>query len=186
MQEKEWVIKLLSEAKEGIKEEDINRVRLLSNKTLHSASIYQDPDNISLAVILYALSKILERQDYREYKHWDIFAKAYTSSVDKAIADLRKGDIEHYRKHIEEVRSCLRRIYGPLKKYIPDVFRKAQINKASRLYEHGLSLEKTAKILGITVWELNQYVGQTGIADLSLSHGIDIKLRIKFAEDIFR
>ena len=38
--------------------------------------------------------------------------------------------------------------------------RKASINKASRIYEHGISLGKTAQLLGITQWELTEYTGQ--------------------------
>ena len=66
-----------------------------------------------------------------------------------------------------------------------EVFRKASVNKASRLHEHGISLHKTARILGVTLWELNRYVGQTGIADVNLAYTLDLGKRIKQAEGIF-
>jgi len=72
-----------------------------------------------------------------------------------------------------------------LKIYIKDVFRKAQINKASRIYEHGISMEKTAKILGISVWELSEYVGKTRIDDINLGITTPIRKRIKLAEEVF-
>ena len=186
MQEKEHVISILRDAKKAIEEDDSLTIRDLSNQTIHSASIYKDPDNISIAVILYALSKIIERQGYRELEGWKNFSRVYNTAITRGINDIKKGDLEHYRIHIDEIRSSINKIYGPLKKEVDDVFRKAQINKASKLYEHGLSMEKTAKILGITVWELNQYVGQSSSANISLSQGINIKARLNLALDFFK
>lgn len=47
-------------------------------------------------------------------------------------------------------------------------------------------MEQTAKLLGITIWELAEYAGQTGISDVNLSVTLPIKQRIKQAEEIFR
>jgi len=185
MQEVDHVIRVLEEAKIALKKDDSVKIRELSNKTLHSASIYQDPDNISIAVILYALSKIIERENYKQYAGWNKFEKAYLLALDKAINDLKKENIPHYRKHIGEIRKAIRALSGNLKTYIDEVFRKAEINKASRLHEHGLSAAKTAKILGITLWELNKYVGQTGIADVNLAYTRDLDIRIKAAQEMF-
>ena len=72
-----------------------------------------------------------------------------------------------------------------MKKNIQDVFRKASVNKASRIYEHGISMGKTAKLLGITMWELADYAGKTGISDVSESKTLDVKSRIKLAMEMF-
>ena len=55
------------------------------------------------------------------------------------------------------------------------------IKKASRIYEHGISMQKTAKLLGISIWELAEYSGQTGISNVNLSITLDVKERIKNA-----
>jgi predicted transcriptional regulator len=49
-------------------------------------------------------------------------------------------------------------------------------------------MEKTAKILGISQWELSQYIGATnqGVADMNLTYTKDIKQRLKDAEEIFK
>jgi hypothetical protein len=185
MQEKRHVIGVLIKAKQAIKDRDINGVRGLSNQTLHSASIYQDADNIAIAVILYSLSKILERSDYHSYPGWKRFERIYVQALDHAIEDLKNNDLEHYRAHIGEIRAALDKIGGRLKISLKEVFRRASINKASRLHEHGLSLHKTAKILGVTLWELNQYVGRTGIADVNLAYTLELDKRIKLAQDAF-
>lgn len=186
MQEKENVIDILEKAKKAIKADDAITIKDISNHTLHTSAIYQDPDNINIAVLLYALSKIIERTHYRDLPGWSKFEKTYTDSIDNALIALKKNDIEVYRDQIEMVKEAIEKLSGHLKRYIEEVFRKSKINKASRIYEHGLSLERTAKILGITLWELNQYVGNTGIADVDLAYTLDIKKRIKNAEEIFK
>ena len=83
------------------------------------------------------------------------------------------------------LRSAIEHLSGRLKDYIQDVFRKASINRASKIYEHGISMEKTASLLGITLFELASYAGQKEEAELPQTKTIDVKARIKLAEDFF-
>jgi len=185
MQEKENIIDIFEKAKKAIKEEDVIAIKDLSNRTIHTSAIYQDPDNINVAVILYALSKIIERTRYREMPGWDKFEKTYIDALENALIALKRDDIKVYRDQINRIKDVINELSGHLKKYIEEVFRKAQINKGSRIYEHGISLEATAKILDITIWELQAYTGQTGIADVDLAYTLDIRKRIKNAEEMF-
>ena len=180
------IIEVLEKARKALKQEDVIAIKDLSNRTIHSSSIGQDPDNINIAVILYALSKILERTRYREMTGWDKFEKTYTDSLENALKALKKNNIELYRSQIDRIKEAVNNLSGHLKIYIEAVFRKAEINKASRIYEHGISREVAAKILGISIWELNEYVGRTGIADVDLAYTLDIRQRIKNAEGIFK
>ena len=186
MQERENIITILEKAKKALKEEDSVTIKELSNRTVHSSAIYQDPDNINIAVILYALSKIIERTHYRELEGWGKFRETYETSLENALIALKRNDIEVYREQIDQIKESVRKLSGHLKTYIEEVFRKANINKASRLYEHGISMESTAKILGISIWDLNNYVGQTGIADVNLAYTLEIKQRLKNVEEIFK
>ena len=47
-------------------------------------------------------------------------------------------------------------------------------------------MEKTAKILGITLWELAEYSGRTGVGNVNLGVTMQLNDRIKLAEEIFR
>jgi hypothetical protein len=185
MEEVGHILGVLEKAKKAIKEEDVAEIKSLSNQTIHTASIAQDPDNIALAVILYSLSKLIERRQYQSFPDWNKFEKNYENCIDKAIIALKRKDIEVYREQINCIREAIKKLSSNLKGYIEEVFRKASINKASKVYEHGISLEKTAKILGITQWELSQYVGQAGISDVNITCTKDIKQRLKEAEEMF-
>jgi hypothetical protein len=185
MQERENILDILVKTKEAVKQEDIVLMKELSNRTIHSASIYGDVDNIAVAVIVYTISKIVERKKYQQYPAWPAFFQACMNGLSIAIIALQKNDMEKFRSALKEIRKRVSKISGHLRAYIQDVFRKAEINKASRIYEHGISMQKTAELLGISIFELAEYAGTTGIADVDLSITKDIKERIKFAKEIF-
>ena len=185
MEEKEHVLEVLRETKKALKNSNSIKIKNLSNEIIHNSSINQDPDIISLAVILYSLSKLIEREHYKEYANWQNFYKNYLKGLDVLIKAIEKNNINLFRQEISYVTKLINSLTGNLKIYITDVFRKAQINKASKIYEHGISMETTAKILGISVWELAEYAGQTKVGDVNLSVTMPIIKRIKLAEDIF-
>jgi hypothetical protein len=185
MKEADNLLRILKETKEAIKTEDGVKLKELSNQTIHTASISQDPDNIAIAVIIYALGKIIERKNYQDYRNWDSFFDNFTICLNRAIIALEKGQDEYLRDQIKCIRKQISGLSGGLRKHIQDVFRRAEINKASRIYEHGISMEQTAKLLGISVWELAEYSGETGISDVNLSITLPEKTRIKNALEFF-
>ena len=186
MQEKENLLRILKETRKAVQKEDVLLLRELSNQTVHSASIYRDTDNIAVAVLVYSLSKILERKNYRDYRNWPKFFKNFMICIDRAINALEKNQVDYFHDQMKCIRKNINDLSGNLKSQIQDVFKKAEISKASRIYEHGLSMEQTAKLLGITIWELAEYAGQTGIGDVNLGVTMDVKRRIKYAEEIFK
>lgn len=185
MEERAHILSILINARKAIEKNDSAKIKNLSNKVIHHASIHQDPDVISIAVIIYALSKMIERENYKAEKNWPQFYNSYCENIKDMITSLKNKNIEKFRFYVHENRKLIEKLSGNLKIYIDDVFRKAKISKASRIYEHGISMEKTAKILGISLWELSEYVGKTGISDVNLALTMPIKERIKLAQEIF-
>ncbi len=186
MQEVENILDILKQTKEALVKDDPSKIRELSNRTINTASLTQDPDNIAVAVIVYSLSKITERRDYRELRGWTEFSKKWNYYLDLTIESIEKKKWDQASKNLEQMRKEIGKLSGKFKKYVQDVFRRASINKASRIYEHGISMEQTAKLLGITMWELADYAGQTGISDVPLSRTLTAKSRIKLAQDFFK
>lgn len=186
MQEKENVLRILQEAKAAIRDSDSIKLKELSNQTIHTASITQDPDNITVAVAVYSLSKIVERKEYQTFPGWKDFYKTVLSCVDNSISAIKKNDDKKLTDSLMCIRKAVSKLSGKLKNYIQDVFRKAEINKASKIYEHGISMEKTASLLGITMFELASFAGQRQDDNISLSKTIDVKSRIKTAMEMFK
>lgn len=185
MQEEANILRILKGTLKAVKREDLIELKNLSNMTIHSASISQDPDNIAVAVIVYSLSKIIERPHYRQQKGWERFYNAFIMGIEHSIEAIEKKDEKHLSKHLQDIRKKINGLSGNLKRYIQDVFNKASINKASKIYEHGISMEKTAKLLGINMWDLANYTGQRNITDYNLSRTMSVKDRIKLAMRFF-
>ncbi len=185
MIEKDHILEVLKQTVIAIKSENIILLKELSNQTIHSASIYQDPDSIALAVNIYTLGKLFENEKFRYYKYWPIFLKKTLNSLSRAYNFLDRGKLKSFRKEIINLRKNVN-MFGHLKEYIKDVFWKASINKASKIYEHGISRAETSALLGISQWELASYSAIPAIADIDLSITESMKDRIKFTEDLFK
>jgi len=179
------IIDILSNAIRAVKFKDTFKLKELSNRTIHSASVYQDPDSIALAVLIYSLGKIIERTDYLSYGNWKIFIKSCIRNLKDAKDAIKRNDITIFQETLAKLRRDIIILSGPMSKQIEEVFRKAMINKASRIYEHGISEAKTAELLGVSLWELAEYAGQTGIHDVNLSITQDIKMRMVKALKLF-
>ena len=160
MQEADNVLRILRETRSALERKDSSYIRGLSNQTINTASLTQDPDNIAVAVIVYSLSKIVERLDYRQLPGWKKFYANVLVYLDKSIKDIETGDYAKFRQDFKRIRGSIENLSGKLKKYIKEVFRNAEISKASRIYEHGISMEQTASLLGISLYELAEYAGR--------------------------
>ncbi len=178
---KEDIIFILSAAIDILKvkeEKDTSELKELSNRTIHNASIFQDEDSVSIAILIYSLSKVIEREvDELNYDNILFF-------LEKAKDYLSKNRIDDYRKIIKRAFTVISGMDSRLKLYIEEVINQAQIKKGSKIYEHGISLARAAEILGVSQWELMFYIGKTKIIDKT-KENVDVKDRLKFARGLF-
>ena len=185
MQERDNVLRILKETLEALKRENVLKLRDLSGQTVHTSSITQDPDNIAVAVVIYSLSKIIEQQGYRQKPGWDKFYNNAIMQLEHSVDALKKGDDIHLSRHLESINKRISGMSSKFKAYIQDVFAKASINKASKIYEHGISMGKTASLLGVSQYELANYAGTKDISDAPLGNTLSVKDRIKLAMGMF-
>jgi len=185
MEEVENVLRILRETRRLVEGDDAAGLKGLSNQTIHAAAVFQDADNIVVAVLVYSLGKVLERDHYRSMEGWGEFHTALIKNLDLAVGALGKEDIKNARVYLGRIRNSLNKIEGSLGDYIKDVFRKAEINKAFKLYEHGLSSEKTADLLGVSLWDMASYIGQSHIGDAKIAVSMPVLERVKIAEGMF-
>ncbi len=185
MKEREHVIGLLKRAKSATRSEDVVELKEISNKTIHSSTIYQDEDNILVAVVFYGLSKIIERGRKYYKENYQKYKKQYLKILDDAMQHLEKKEDKKFKQHVSKlIRSSM--ISEDLKQHLKDLFQKAKLNKAGKVYEHGISMEKTAKLLGVSQWELAEYTGQIKTGEMKQEETMNIQKRIKLAEEIFK
>ncbi|MBI2541500.1 hypothetical protein HYV80_02215 [Candidatus Woesearchaeota archaeon] len=157
---------------------DIIEIKTLSNNVIHNASVFQDEDSISVAILIYALSKIIERNQ----KGLDYGKIA--SMLNSCIYNLNSGQDDMFRRSIKSFFGFIRTIDGKINLYINEVINQAQIKKGCKLCEHGISIARSAEILGISQWELMHYIGKTTYID-SFSEPVNVSKRLKIARGLF-
>jgi len=153
-------IYVLGEVIRALKSKNSLALKALSNQVIHTSCSEQELGSINLAVIVYALSKLIEREDDKRIPNWELFQEKIIDLFSQAESFLEKEDITKYSYCIKKARKTLESASPKLKPYIQEVLRKASINKASKLYEHGLSLGKTSELFGLTQWDLSDYAAQ--------------------------
>lgn len=159
-------------------EKDVLEIKELSNHTIHNASVFQDECSVSIAVVIYALSKIIERNEQNLHYH------PILKILEKARRALINDEEQNFKFAIRKLFSEISKIDTKLKLYAQEVISQAQVKKGCKLCEHGLSAAKASQIMGVSQWELMGYLGNTKPND-SFSGVVDVRTRLKFARGLF-
>ncbi len=174
---KEDILRVIKDAIDAIKKSDATLLVDLSNHTIHNASIFQDKDSVNIAVVMYSLSKIMQR-------HIGKVEDNIVNILTRASNLLMQDKYEAYSREIESIYEIISKTDRKLRLYITHVINEAQVRKGSKLYEHGISVAKAAEVLGVSQWELLKYVGRTSIID-RFNEKSTAKERLKLAREIF-
>ncbi|MBI2523485.1 hypothetical protein HYW19_03775 [Candidatus Woesearchaeota archaeon] len=158
-------------------EKDATELNELSNNTIHNASVFQDGCSVSIAVLIYALSKIIQRNPEFDYN-------GVLNLLKEARDNLENDKEDDFHATIKKLFSEISRLDSKIRIYVQKVINQAQIKKGSKLCEHGLSCAKASHILGISQWELMNYIGKTNLAE-NAPQIIGARARLKFARSLF-
>lgn len=175
---------ILKEASIAIKKRNIAKLKEISDHTIHDASIFQDNYSMPIAVVAYSLSKIFEKNNYKQYKNWNEFCARCTKHLEKAKTYIETNQLGKYNGEIKNLYRLISEVEKETGNFLTEVINQAQIKKGSRIYEHGISMGRTAELLGISSWELMSYVGQTKISDEMLETK-PVKERLDTARKLF-
>ncbi|MEK6853926.1 MAG: hypothetical protein AABX60_01205 [Nanoarchaeota archaeon] len=170
------ILEVLGQGIAALNKGDSFRVKELSNNIIHNASIFQDEDSLDTAVLMYALSKTMER------------GRLDVGEVGKLLSKAESAlETFNFDEHRIAVKLALRKISeadSRLKIFVSNVIDQAQLKKGCRICMHGVSVARTANILGISRWELMQYLGRTTFHD-EVVETINVQGRLAFARKVF-
>ena len=186
LKERDQLLKLLDKVKSALKKRDVVELKQLSDQTIDSASIFQNETYLLTAVIIYALSKIYERPRYKKYSDYTKFCNDCEKEISRAYNELKDNNLYGLEGSLKSILSEIKKLEPGLKKYIEFVVEKAKIHKASRMHEHGISVGRVCELLGISQFELNDYIGKTWIADVRESITMPIEKRIEIARSLIK
>lgn len=179
------VLSVLKNSLKAIRDDDLAKLREESFHTVHNSSIYQDEYSISISVVIYSLYKVLEKEEYKNYKYWGKFKSLLVAELKRSIHYLDREDMGSYSRSLKKIISNLSKIDKDVSYYINDIMESTKIKKASNIHRHGLSVGKAAELLGLTKWELMPYFGQTKTYDNKFNISKTVRDRLLFARKIF-
>ena len=184
-EEIDHIIHVLEESLEALKSNNSLKLEHLSNQTIHSTTIYQHTDLITLAVLVYSLNKLVTRKNLYTEKEWNKFLEKISIEIHRAINALKHKNPKEFANIIERIKNLLMKISPDIRPAVEGILKNACVKKACKIYEHGVSLEQTAKLFGITLWDLLEYTGQKDIADAKYNQTGNVKHRAKMAMEFF-
>jgi hypothetical protein len=159
-------------------EKDALEMKELSNHVIHDATLFEDQDAISIAVMVHALAKVIERSpSTQSYKDFSTLLKS-------SVHELEVNDIQGFHGIIKKVYALIEKYDSKINLYATDVLHHAQIKKGCKVCEHGVSCAKSAELLNISQWDLLQYIGKTTHADTD-SESHDIRTRLAYVRRLF-
>ena len=171
------ILRILTKVKDKLENKDVYGLSELSNQINHNSSIFQDEDSIKLAVIVYSISKIIERNRGKiDSKFKRLFIKAKLK--------LKNHDYENYRKAIDEISLKINELDSKLSQYVIHVLNQAGIKKGSKLLSNGISIARVAELMNLSQWELINYVGKTNIPE-KFGKDTRIKERLQYTRSLF-
>ncbi|MBD3203287.1 hypothetical protein GF327_03270 [Candidatus Woesearchaeota archaeon] len=173
---KKDILNLLKKSIDAIKKNEILKLRIISNEVIHNASIFQDEDSISAAVIIYTISKL--------YKETNKINELVLPYLKELVSALEKDNYKNYRQKLKDLLNDIKSNYVKTSFYLSEIFEQAHINKASKMYDHGISLSRVSETLGVSMWELLDYIGKTSISE-SYDDLTDVKNKIKYTRTLF-
>ncbi len=151
------ILELLGQGVEALGKGDAFRIKELSNCVIHNASIFQDEDSLGIAVLMYALSKVMERG------RLDITGvRALLARAKSALDAHNAGD---YRLAVKFALRKISEADSRLKLFVGNVIEQAQLKKGCKICMHGVSVSRTASMLGISRWDMMKYLGRTTFHD---------------------
>lgn len=180
------ILHVLQDSLKAIQEGNALELKEVSDHVIHDCTVCQENEVVSVAVIIYSLSKIFDKWQQRTDKNWIKFKKKVVEDLTKALTLLRQGDITNYKIVLQGFFKSIGTFDDKLGLYINKVINQAKIKKGSRVYEHGLSVSRAAKVLNVSIWELMNYLGNTKIVDQQPVLTKRVKDRLAFARGLFK
>jgi len=179
------ILIVLKESLKAIKRNDLPHLREQSFKTVHDSSVYQDEYSISISVVIYAIFKVLEKNQYKEYRNWENFHRGLIRELEQAIIYFEKEDLKRYSNSLKRIIASLMKLDQRVGGYIDNIIQSTKIKKASNIQRHGLSSGRAAELFGISKWDLLPYSGQTRDQEGKRGISKSPKERIIIARKIF-
>jgi hypothetical protein len=171
---KEFIEKTLN----ALDSRDALKLREISVAASSEAAIEGHRELMLIALVDYALSKILSKVHYQSVD--DNFYRKIRRHLDKALHGSKQDEL----RHLEAIEDMVIKLDEAEGNYEQNLIEKAQVKKASKLYEQGFSLKRAAEMTGANPTDVLDYIGGSKIHEFK-GVGRNAK-RLKVARGVFK
>ena len=151
------IVKVLQKLKSATISGNSQSLKNIAKSALDTASIFQNKNTLSVAVLAYAIVKLIERKKIIQTNLPISVYRDIIKNLEEASKNLAKEKIPSYEKNIRALFKLIGKLDDKLPLYIEEVVNKAKIKKGFLLHEKGISLPRAAHIMGVSQWELMGY-----------------------------
>lgn len=178
---RQLIVSTLNQTVRLLQKNDYLGLKELSDKIIQDVSTMQERHAVRVAVVVYSLSKIVQRTIERNQS----ISINMGTQLAHAAEFMQQDDEKRFDLEMKRIFKQISQRDEKLLMYVQHVTEKANIVKGSKLYSAGISLGTAAKILGTNQWDLMSFVGKTRIADEE-GDIRDVKKRLAFARKLFK
>jgi len=162
----------------AVENKDAIALRRVSAQANSEAAIEGHREMILLALVNYALSKILSKV------HYTNVGEKFYQKVIKHLKNAKSGSKEEMIKELESIEDMVIKLDKVEGNYEQDLIQKAMVKKAAKLYEQGLSLRRASELTGADPAEVLNFVGGSKMHEFK-GEGKNAK-RLKVAREVFK
>lgn len=152
---------------------DIEELKQLSDHAITHVALYKNLDVISVTVLIYSLYKTISCIPEKEYAF-------ILSQLRLAHTSLSSYNLATYNRSIQAIFKAIKKCDSQVKMHLQDVMHAARIKKSADLLQKGLSVGQAAGLMGLSNWDLQQYVGKTIVSEHQESVPIQKRLSLAF------
>lgn len=133
---------------------DLEELKTLSEHAIEDVAVHKDIDLVSITLLIYSIYKVFPDIGEEHYK--DILTE-----LKKIQQQLAQNNLGRYNQEVKLLYEIIKNANAKIKTYLEDVMHAARIKKSASLLRKGLSIGQAAGIMGLSNWDLQQYVGKT-------------------------
>ena len=136
-------------------------LRETANKAISQAALENDSLKASLAVVAYALGKILEKEHFQKETSWPRIQSSIRSELINAVMLAKKQDFNKLKIALLSITNRISKIDYRFGNYWQNLIEKSRVKQASSAYALGVSLSQATQLTGCDKEELFNYIGFT-------------------------
>lgn len=159
----EGVDRRISDFRKCFSDSNYMKIRDMSDEILREAVLAEDGQLTDLSLICYAVFKISSKSTIRRSENWEPFKKEMLGMMRRA--EEKPNTKEELGALLQDIIGMVSKFYDDYGLYVENVVHKARLKQGLRAYAMGLSLGRSADMVGVSKGELFKYVGATKVGE---------------------